>query len=159
MLVFNFQLKIYCQHNSQQCQFYIRLFKIEQYDMHNMVNPSTIFSSVLKKWMIALTTTPQRCYGPFSGTTRVGRHSIWTNQCPPPPSSIFYRPDALPTTQPTVLKHWRHSLNLININNAAIAQAPYHMTYLKGLTLPTVLISMTPICSLCNLYDGTTIRI
>jgi len=29
-----------------------------------------------------------------------GRHSIRTNQCPPPPSSIFYRPDAfLPPNQ------------------------------------------------------------
>jgi len=36
-----------------------------------------------------------------------GRHSIWTNQCPPPPSPIFYRPDALPATQPTTSKHWR----------------------------------------------------
>jgi len=62
-------------------------------------------------------TTPQPFYGPFSGTTRVSRclkrtsalnfmvqeeintgrhnehpagcHSIWTNQCPPPPSPIF----------------------------------------------------------------------
>jgi len=32
-----------------------------------------------------------------------GRHSIRTNQCPPPPSPIFfYRPDALPAAQPTV---------------------------------------------------------
>jgi len=35
-----------------------------------------------------------------------GRHSIWTNQCPPPPSH-FYRPDALPAAQPTVSKHWK----------------------------------------------------
>jgi len=34
-----------------------------------------------------------------------GRHSIQTNQCPPAPSPIFYRPDALPATQPTVSKH------------------------------------------------------
>jgi len=34
-----------------------------------------------------------------------GRHSIRTNQCPPPPSPIFYRPDALPAAQPTVSKH------------------------------------------------------
>ena len=35
-----------------------------------------------------------------------GRHSIWTNQCPPPPSRhIFYGPDALPAAQPTVSKH------------------------------------------------------
>jgi len=36
-----------------------------------------------------------------------GRHSIRTNQCPPPPSPVFYRPDALPAAQPTVSKHWR----------------------------------------------------
>jgi len=36
-----------------------------------------------------------------------GRHSILTNQCPPQPSPIFYRLDALPATQPTVSKHWR----------------------------------------------------
>jgi len=36
-----------------------------------------------------------------------GRHSIRTNQCPPPPSPIFYRPDALPAAQPTMSKHWR----------------------------------------------------
>ena len=36
-----------------------------------------------------------------------GRHSIRTNQCPPPPSPIFYRPDALPAAHPTVSKHWR----------------------------------------------------
>jgi len=37
-----------------------------------------------------------------------GRHSIRTNQWPPPPSLyIFYGPDALPATQPTVSKHWR----------------------------------------------------
>jgi len=36
-----------------------------------------------------------------------GRHSIRTNQCPPPLSPIFYRPDALPAAQPTASKHWR----------------------------------------------------
>jgi len=30
-----------------------------------------------------------------------GRHSIQTKQCPPPPSPIFYRPDALPAAQLT----------------------------------------------------------
>ena len=35
-----------------------------------------------------------------------GRHSMRTNQCPPPPSPhSFYRPDALPATQPTASKH------------------------------------------------------
>jgi len=37
-----------------------------------------------------------------------GRHSIRTNQCPPPPSPhIFYGPDALPAAEPTVSKHRR----------------------------------------------------
>ena len=36
-------------------------------------------------------------------------HSIRTNHCQPPPSPIFYRPDALPAAQPTVSKHWRQS--------------------------------------------------
>jgi len=36
-----------------------------------------------------------------------GRHSIRTNQCPPPPFHFCYRPDALPAAQPTVSKHWR----------------------------------------------------
>ena len=73
-------------------------------------------------------TLPQPFYGPFSATTRVSRcqkrtpglygarqthwpsgwaPSILTNQCPPAPSPIFYRPDALPAAQPTVSKHWR----------------------------------------------------
>jgi len=34
-----------------------------------------------------------------------GCHSIWTNQCPPPPSlHIFYRLTALPAAQPTASK-------------------------------------------------------
>jgi len=43
-----------------------------------------------------------------------GRHSIRNNQCPPPPCSIFYRPDALPAAQPTVSKHWRLLLDRNN---------------------------------------------
>jgi len=76
---------------------------------------------------------PQPFYGPFSGPPRwagarrqlldfivqekinrgrhtdnlAGRHFIWTNQCPPLSSPIFYRPDALPAALPTVSKHWR----------------------------------------------------
>jgi len=41
-----------------------------------------------------------------------GRHSIRTNQCPPPPSPLFHRPDALPAAQPTVSKHWRKLAHL-----------------------------------------------
>jgi len=45
-----------------------------------------------------------------------GHHSIWTKQCLPPPSPIFYRPDALPAAQPTVSKHWRQYLqNITNV--------------------------------------------
>jgi len=41
-----------------------------------------------------------------------GRHSIRTNQCPPPPYPIFfYGPDALPAAQPTVSKHWRQRID------------------------------------------------
>jgi len=50
------------------------------------------------------------------GKINRGRHtnhpdgcpSIRTNQCSPPQSPrLFYRLDALPSTQPTVSKHWR----------------------------------------------------
>jgi len=42
-----------------------------------------------------------------------GRHSIRTNQCPPPPSpQFFYRPDAFTAAQPTVSKHWRQLAHL-----------------------------------------------
>ena len=75
--------------------------------------------------------------GPFSGTTQVSRYQkvkpIWillkqetvsgsgiswaickSASCsrqtttPAPHPSVFYRPDALPATQPTASKHWRH---------------------------------------------------
>ena len=71
--------------------------------------------------------------GPFSGTTRVGRYQkgktnldfteargsgiSWatckSTPCsrqittPAPHHSVFYRPDALPATQPTESKHWK----------------------------------------------------
>jgi len=73
------------------------------------------------------TIIPQPFYGPFSGTTRVtgakrelldfmvqgkinrgrhtdhpaGRHSIRTNQCPPPPSTNFFLPAGCPSCRPT----------------------------------------------------------
>jgi len=53
-----------------------------------------------------------------------GRHSIWTNQWPPPPSPIFYRPDALPATQPTVLKHWRLRWSKLNTNHSWMSIVP-----------------------------------
>jgi len=73
------------------------------------------------------TTTPQPFYGPFSGTTRVsrcqkrtsglygareinrgrhtdhpaGRHSILTNQCPPPLSPPYFLRVGCPSCRPT----------------------------------------------------------
>ena len=57
-----------------------------------------------------------------------GRHSIQTKQCPPPPSGwagwwrwallssiFFYRPDALPASQPSVSKHWRQLIGLLDL--------------------------------------------
>jgi len=60
-----------------------------------------------------------------------GRHSIQTNQCPPPPSPIFYRPDALPATQPTVSKHWRQlhqTSSLSKILTLALDPVRFHRT-------------------------------
>jgi len=55
-----------------------------------------------------------------------GRHSIQTNQCPPPPTPFFYRPDALPAAQPTASKHWRQllmqGLNLAKDHSLLLAQ-------------------------------------
>jgi len=40
---------------------------------------------------------------------------------PAPHHSVFYRPDALPVSQPTVSKHWRHlHKHLKNISNAVV---------------------------------------
>jgi len=101
----------------------------------------------------------QPFYNPFSGTTRVircqkktsgllvqgkinrgrhtdhpaGRHSIRTNQCPPPPSPHnFYGPDALPAAQPTVSKHWRQqSKHMINETNTSPSQRISFITSFK----------------------------
>jgi len=35
---------------------------------------------------------------------------------PAPHHSVFYRPDALPATQPTASKHWRQQRNCTNLN-------------------------------------------
>jgi len=80
--------------------------------------------------------------GPFSGTTRVSQYqkgkinldfteardsesqwhqlghmqvctSLQTDNHASNHHSVFYRPDALPGTQPTASKHWRHILLLI----------------------------------------------
>ena len=79
--------------------------------------------------------------GPLSGTTWVSRYQkgktnldfteardsgiSWTIcksalrsrqiSTPVPHHSVFYRPDALPATQPTASKHWRHSFNIFNM--------------------------------------------
>jgi len=56
-----------------------------------------------------------------------GRHSIRTKQCPPPSSHIFYRPDALPAAQSTVLKHWRHNTTITDINTTNIHTIQWHI--------------------------------
>jgi len=49
--------------------------------------------------------------GPFSGTTRVSQYQKgktnmdFTEARDTPPLKFFYRPDALPATQPTASKH------------------------------------------------------
>jgi len=40
------------------------------------------------------------CKGRLTADHPAGHHSIRTNQCPPPPSPIFYRPDANPAVPP-----------------------------------------------------------
>jgi len=50
-----------------------------------------------------------------------GRHSIWSNQCPLPPSHhLFYRPDALPVAEPTVSTHWRQLVHSDYGDNARV---------------------------------------
>jgi len=95
--------------------------------------------------------------GPLSGTTRVSRYqkgktnldftgardSEWqwhqlgicktaprSRQIttPTPHRSVFYRPDALPATQPTASKHWRHFSQTSDLENFAIAyRSPKHV--------------------------------
>ena len=55
-------------------------------------------------------------------------HSIWTKQCPPPPSPIFYKPDALPAHQRTASKHWSTSEGILQHFCSTTEQ--YHATSL-----------------------------
>jgi len=63
-----------------------------------------------------------------------GRHSVWNNQCPPPPSPpFFYRPDALPAAQPTASKHWRqlvHSGYVFIMCNSYVLQSTDDWCYI-----------------------------
>jgi len=47
----------------------------------------------------------------LSGTTWICKSTTWPRHINMPAShrSVFYRPDALPATQPTASKHWRQS--------------------------------------------------
>jgi len=51
-----------------------------------------------------------------------GHHSIRTNQCPYLHPPIFYRPDALPATQPTVSKHWRQLVQLEASSSVSVSK-------------------------------------
>jgi len=87
-----------------------------------------------------------------------GHHSIRTNERPPPPSPIFfYRPDALPATQPTLSKHWRQYVIRHNINDKSYCLYTYsvksklqsflHMLYpetIAQLSLCTHILWLTP---------------
>jgi len=98
--------------------------------MHNFV-----YDECEEQWIITTTTTPHPFNGPFSGTTWVSRYkkgetnldfteardSEWRwhqlghmqvctllqtdNHASTSPLKFFYRPDALPATQPTASKH------------------------------------------------------
>ena len=78
-----------------------------------------------------------------------GHHSISTKQCPPPPSPIFYRPDALPTTQPTVLKHWGNECFYIRVYLHSFCNShrrlPYIMWHYSWHIQPLLLLIL-----LCN---------
>jgi len=82
------------------------------------------------RWTILyMITHTQPFYGPFSGNSGLhdfmvqgkmnrGRLTIRLGATPSGlisdhlhETSIFYRPDALPAAQPTVSKHWRHSIH------------------------------------------------
>ena len=39
---------------------------------------------------------------------------------PAPHHSVFYRPDALPATQPTASKHWRHQCTWASVNKSHV---------------------------------------
>jgi len=96
---------------------------------------------------------------PLSGTTRVSRYqkgktnlafteardsewqwhqlghmqvctSLQTDTTPALHRSVFYRPDALPATQPTVSKHWRHN-HLVLIKLIHLAKIYLDITVLQ----------------------------
>jgi len=60
-----------------------------------------------------------------------GCHSIRTNQCPPPPSAIFYRLDALPATQPIVSKHRRQIIDEIRGRKQKLTYSIYPRVSLR----------------------------
>ena len=46
---------------------------------------------------------------------------------PAPHHSVFYTPDALPAAQPTVSKHWRHSLSIQHVSYFDASLQLYHL--------------------------------
>ena len=53
-----------------------------------------------------------------------------------PHHSVFYRPNALPATQPTVSKHWRHK-STHSLNNLQMFSACVHCTHTTHMILQT----------------------
>ena len=91
-----------------------------------------------------------------------GCHSIWTNQCPPPPTCpIYYRPDALPVAQPTVAKDWANTLyihfpEVCHVQNSPCVQL-LHSPILAALlhSTPAVGVSQTLQRTVTNWYYRT----
>jgi len=76
-------------------------------NVRNRCYNDNISCMILRTHCIALESITCHCMATTLGQTLTDRHSIQTKQCPPPITPMFfYRPDALPATQPTVSKHW-----------------------------------------------------
>ena len=109
-----------------------------KYKTHQFILKALFHRCVFSSINTRVTHTHTPFYSPFSGTTRVSRYQkgktnldILLKQetvsgsgvswaicksapssrqitMPAPRHSVFYRPDALPATQPTASEHWRH---------------------------------------------------
>ena len=61
---------------------------------------------------------------------------------PAPHHSIFYRPDALPATQPTVSKHWRPEYSMVAKCNCLQRPGLQWQSWLKSVHLITILFTV-----------------
>ena len=82
------------------------------------------------------------------------RHSIQTNQCPPPPSPIFYRLDDLPATQPTVSKHRRQLVHADQGEDARVLNGVTCTVSVPQLTATAIPSSLAPVICFQLLFTG-----